>query len=764
MRSRPVFIAGIVVLVCSLLTPVAMFPQGILAFDVNPTSPPIEVSDDGVVVEQEGDDPAEGNETDLNDEIAGQQLELVDGLGDGGQPGDLTREIVVSGERFLFDRVVTLDPQSLAPIAQAGPVTALAETSEPPFEAVFLLSSTLGGSDFARYLPEHVGAPQSACPIDNAQFSALDLGGAIYVYAGLETHLTPETLQQVAASGDAPVYADPGASPPFPEVFFDPGGGLQRFVLTDEGVPAALSESLAFDGAVYDFVGDVTDALDLAVVERVGCAGPYPVLASATAPDDLIVRVADAYLWFSTDPNATLPTGEEATEVPTEEPTEIPTEEPTLEPTPEPTEVPTEEPTLEPTPEPTEIPTEEPTLEPTVEPTEVPTEEPTLEPTVEPTEIPTEEPTAEPTAEPTEIPTEVPTAAPTEEPTGEPAAEPTAVPTEIPTEEPTAAPTEEPTGEPAAEPTAVPTEEPPADPTVEPTVEPTTEPTAEPTQQPAATDVPTAVPTQPLQPIAIVPTLPADVPPPPAVTAVPATTCPGQAGPVDDQGVPAYLPHRIQFGGVAYAFVGAESLANAGTLTTIGCAGAFEVATTDRGDRGDVLYLRYTGEGSTPDLVFRYEVGVTYNVEFEVTGRAQRVSTDDNVYQLTDTWQPAVYSSTSVILFVDDPEDTSPATVFAVNVSRSSSGDVIGEYRRAEANETAPDSAAAAAEGTDLHLDLTIEGVRYVLVNVFVPIGTTTNGFVTMFASEEEGTPLLGRDRRRLELFVYEALASAGGE
>jgi hypothetical protein len=272
------------------------------------------------------------------------------------------------------------------------------------------------------------------------------------------------------------------------------------------------------------------------------------------------------------------------------------------------------------------------------------------------------------------------------------------------------------------------------------------------------------VPTQQPQPPAIVPTLEPNVPPPPAVTAEPAITCTGSPGEINAQGVPANLPNRIQYGGIAYAFTSSQAPADAGELTPIGCAGAFEVATTDQADRSEVLYLRYAGDGPASEMVYRFEAGVTYDVEFEVTGRAQRIGTGDQVFQLTDIWYPSVYSSTTVILFVADPEATASETIYAVNVSTSVSGEAIGEYRLAEGEETASDEVIAAAEGTDLHPDLTLEGTRYVLVNVHLPIGTTTNGFVTIFSASGEGEAdlVLGRDLRRLELFLYTVVPSGG--
>ena len=158
-----------------------------------------------------------------------------------------------------------------------------------------------------------------------------------------------------------------------------------------------------------------------------------------------------------------------------------------------------------------------------------------------------------------------------------------------------------------------------------PTQQPTA--TAIPTQAPTATTDPDASPTQrpteQLQAPAVIPTLAANVPQPPAVTAEPLTTCPGNPGAIGANGLPANLPARIQRGGVAYSFAGAQAPDEAGELTTIGCVGAFEVATTDQADASEVLYLRYTGTGEASEQVYRYEAATTFGVEFEVTGRAQ---------------------------------------------------------------------------------------------------------------------------------------------
>jgi hypothetical protein len=63
----------------------------------------------------------------------------------------------------------------------------------------------------------------------------------------------------------------------------------------------------------------------------------------------------------------------------------------------------------------------------------------------------------------------------------------------------------------------------------------------------------------------------------------------------------------------------------------------------------------------------------------------------------------------------------------------------------------------AAAEQAGLNPDLTINGLDYILVDVYMPTGTTRNGFMTLFGTTTEGTPemLLGRDKRELELFIF---------
>lgn len=275
------------------------------------------------------------------------------------------------------------------------------------------------------------------------------------------------------------------------------------------------------------------------------------------------------------------------------------------------------------------------------------------------------------------------------------------------------------------------------------------------------------VPTVQLQPPAVVPTLLPNVPPPAAVTAIPAAQCPGEPGPINAQGVPTHLPNRVQLSGIAYSFVRVDDAGKVGKLTRIGCIEAFEALSTNQANRSNVIYLRSTRLGASQQL-YRFEAAVTFQVRIEVTGRPAVISAGDQPdeqYQLQQTWQPVIHASTTVILFAADPKAASSSTYYAVNVHNTVVGEVIGEYQLQQGAAKPSDAMVTAAGQAEMNPDLTIDGRQYLLVNVYRPVGTTTNGFVTLFAANQEGHPvlLLGRDKRRPELFIYRSNAAPTG-
>ena len=178
------------------------------------------------------------------------------------------------------------------------------------------------------------------------------------------------------------------------------------------------------------------------------------------------------------------------------------------------------------------------------------------------------------------------------------------------------------------------------------------------------------------------------------------------------------------------------------------------MASTDQADVEEVLYLRTTG---ADDRVYRFEAAPTFEIEFQVTERPQVISTGDERYRMDQVWQPSTYSSTSVILFVQDPADPAPETIYGLNVSDTVVGDAIGEYSRTAEPAQPSEELTAEAEEAGLNPDLTINGQTYNLVDVYRPSGTTSNGFITLFETSTEGTPevLLGRDQREPDLLVF---------
>ena len=135
-----------------------------------------------------------------------------------------------------------------------------------------------------------------------------------------------------------------------------------------------------------------------------------------------------------------------------------------------------------------------------------------------------------------------------------------------------------------------------------------------------------------------------------------------------------------------------------GTLTRIGCIGPFESASTDQADQAEVIYLRTTGSGAASQQVYRFEAAPTYQIEVQVTERPQVITSGDQSYRLEQVWEPSVYSSTSVILFVQDPASPAPEVIYGLDVSQTVVGDAIGEYRLLDETSQPSEQMIAAAE------------------------------------------------------------------
>ena len=148
-----------------------------------------------------------------------------------------------------------------------------------------------------------------------------------------------------------------------------------------------------------------------------------------------------------------------------------------------------------------------------------------------------------------------------------------------------------------------------------------------------------------------------------------------------------------------------------------------------------MIYLRI---GRTAQTLYRYETASSFAVDFTMAGDAQVITAGDESYVLAETWQRSIYSSVTAIIFAQDPNAPDPPRVFAVWSTATSSPSTSPRWgtrsRRPRSCERWPRSG--------INPDLVLAGDRrYLLVNLWSPIGTTTNGWVTLYSSAGEGSP-----------------------
>jgi hypothetical protein len=278
--------------------------------------------------------------------------------------------------------------------------------------------------------------------------------------------------------------------------------------------------------------------------------------------------------------------------------------------------------------------------------------------------------------------------------------------------------------------------------------------TPQPTPPPAR---PTPTP-RALQPQAVVPTLAPDVPSPAAVESD-VIACAGNTGQPDANGVPERLPRNLQYGGTAYRFSGQVAFADAGDVTATGCVGAFVLyLPVDASDDGRI----YLGVMNNTDTLFAFEQTSSLTVQSQSqatdTPRSlQLAGSEDqgNVrYRATDPWQRSTYSSVSLVIYVADPEGGLPDRFVGYSVGN----DVFGEYAREGEADAAPQEVVDEAESLGVHAQLTLDGQRYVLIALWTPFGTTTNGWLTLYGVDGDAAPgrLLGLDPRRQDLLIFD--------
>ena len=140
--------------------------------------------------------------------------------------------------------------------------------------------------------------------------------------------MTTDQLQAVLETAEGqPVYAETTVEP-FPELYFEDNGTLNRFILLDDrGIPDTFGETIVFAGRTFAFDRDATGEADPNALTRVGCVAPFSARAEQAAVenlDQLFVVLNDAtprLLAFTA-------VAQEAPALPTVAPAQEPTETP----------------------------------------------------------------------------------------------------------------------------------------------------------------------------------------------------------------------------------------------------------------------------------------------------------------------------------------------------------------------------------------------------------------------------------------------------
>ena len=642
---------------------------------------------------------------------------------------NISQELVVNDQRYSVDLEVPIDANPMQEVQTADGTRVLMKPGgSDPLAAVYVPTDD-SNQRALRYLPQYVGAGDAVCPVDQVDAGTLSGDGVTWVAAAPEMDITGADLIDIGQTSDGLAILSVQGDEELIDLFVANNSGqgpnaLVRYTQVNaENTPTQLAEGFTFAGQEFTATPGSVPSLDGLV--RVGCAGLFPILAPAADQPftSVALSVNGAPASFEGAPPTDAPaepstpapgtpavTEPPATAVP---PTEVP---PTEVP---PTEVPPTEvaPTALP---PTEVP---PTA---VPPTEVP---PTAVP---PTEVP---PTAVP---PTEVPpTEVP-------PTAVP---PTAVPsTEVP---PTAVP---PTAEPPAnvpavqdvagaevgevQPTAVPPTPDPAQPTPTPVA-------PRPTPTPGVYQAPASVATAPVQ-----------VASTPAVQTT-ALECVGVIGTMDDQGVPDRLPRQLQYAGQSYAFSGPVSSADLAEGTEVSCVGPFVVM---QFEGSDTLYL---GIQNAPETLYAFEQSTAFTVQAQTydTQTPNRLAMPDTdsgpgaTYRATAPLVPVSYSSVSMVLYVSDASATAHDRILGHSVSADAFGEYVPEGQAEQASQEVVDKAGQYG----IPSQFVIGSQRYVLVALWTPFGTTTNGWLTLYGTDGEAAPeqLIGLDPRQIDCLVF---------
>lgn len=612
---------------------------------------------------------------------------------------DTSQELVVNDQRYIVDLEVPIDANTMQEAEAADGTRVLVKPGQSdPLAAVYVPTDE-SNQRAVRYLPQYVGLVDAVCPADQVEGGTLTGDAVTWVAAAPEMDLAQEDLVEFGQTTDGlPILGLEGDDLQI-NLFVVSNSGqgpnsLIRYTQVNaENTPIQLADGFTFAGQEFTATPGAIPSLDGLV--RIGCVGLFPIMAPAADQPfgTVALNVNEAPASFEGAPPIDPPIEPSEQAPSTPEVTEPPA-------TPElPTEVP-----------PTEVPPTE------VPPTEVPPTE------VPPTEVP---PTEVP---PTEVPpTQVP---PTEEPVDE-VTSTEVPPVSVPHVQDVAGAEE---GE--VEPTAVPPTPDPAQPTPTPRA-------PRPTPTPVVYQAPASV-----------ATVPAEVASTPEAQST-TLQCVGVIGSMDDQGVPDRLPRQLQYAGQSYAFSGPVESSELGATRQVSCVGPFVVIEVED---SDTLYL---GIQNAPGTLYAFEQSTAFTVQAQTydTQTPSRLAMPDTdsgpgaTYRAAGSLEPTSYSSISMVLYVTDAEAASHDRIHGYSVAADAFGEFVPEGEAEQANQDVIDRAAL----YDIPSQFVIGDQRYVLVAVWTPFGTTTNGWMTLYGVDGETTPnqLIGLDPRQTDGLVF---------
>src|SRR5699024_2832977 len=122
-------------------------------------------------------------------------------------------------------------------------------------------------------------------------------------------------------------------------------------------------------------------------------------------------------------------------------------------------------------------------------------------------------------------------------------------------------------------------------------------------------------------------------------------------------------------------------------------------------------------------------------------------------YRAVDPLVPMSYSSVSMVLYVSDADSSTHDRILGHSVS----DDAFGEYVPAGEAEAASQEVIDKAAQHGIPAQFVIGTQQYVLVALWTPFGTTTNGWLTLYGVDGEAAPdqLIGLDPRQTNCLVF---------